>query len=63
MFPMTPGAKRVIIEPGGDKPINFRTVPCRNFHSSEGCTRGDNCHFVHDFDHIGTTIGNIPEWM
>ena len=60
---MTPGAKRVIIEPGGDKPINFRTVPCRNFHSSEGCTRGDNCHFVHDFDHIGTTIGNIPEWM
>ena len=29
------------------KPSNFRTVPCRNFHGPNGCTRGEYCHFIH----------------
>jgi hypothetical protein len=58
-----PGGKRVIMDSIGDRPINFRTVPCRNFHSSEGCTRGDNCHFVHDFNYIGKPITNLSDWM
>lgn len=26
---------------------NYRTVPCKNFHGPQGCTRGDFCHFIH----------------
>ena len=29
------------------KPGNYRTVPCRNYHGPNGCTRGDFCHFIH----------------
>ena len=30
------------------KPHNYRTKPCRNYNSSSGCSRADNCHFIHD---------------
>ncbi len=30
-------------------PKNIRTVPCRNYHGPQGCTRGDYCHFIHAF--------------
>lgn len=26
----------------------YKTKPCRNFSSKEGCTRGEKCHFIHD---------------
>lgn len=26
---------------------NYRTVPCKNYHGPQGCSRGDFCHFIH----------------
>jgi hypothetical protein len=34
----------------------YKTKPCRNYHSSVGCSRGDACHFIHDPDYAGTEI-------
>ena len=47
---------RMIYNPITKKPQNFRTVPCRRFHSQDGCERGDNCHFIHDFLYQGRPI-------
>jgi hypothetical protein len=54
--------KRIIFNPVTKKPQNYRTVPCRTYHSPEGCPRGDNCHFIHDFKHAGRPISNFQEW-
>ena len=37
----------------------YKTKPCRNYHSSTGCTRGDNCFFIHDPNFQGTEIQNF----
>ena len=37
----------------------YKTKPCRNYHSSTGCTRGDNCFFIHDPNFKGTEIQNF----
>lgn len=44
------------------RPINYRTEACKNFHSAAGCTHGDACHFIHDFDFEGRPIPNMAEW-
>eukprot|EP00358_Blepharisma_japonicum_P003700 CAMPEP_0202954518 /NCGR_PEP_ID=MMETSP1395-20130829/50871_1 /ASSEMBLY_ACC=CAM_ASM_000871 /TAXON_ID=5961 /ORGANISM="Blepharisma japonicum, Strain Stock R1072" /LENGTH=326 /DNA_ID=CAMNT_0049670083 /DNA_START=846 /DNA_END=1823 /DNA_ORIENTATION=+ len=54
--------KRVLFNPITKKPQNYRTVPCKKYHSSEGCERGDNCHFIHDFQYQGRPIPNFQEW-
>jgi len=38
------------------KPPNYRTVPCRLFHSSVGCSRGSHCNFIHDEKYPGREI-------
>jgi hypothetical protein len=65
MFPFTNPMffqPRVPLNSKTDKPMNYRTVPCRNFHSPAGCERGDNCHFIHDFGSEGRPISNINDW-
>ena len=37
----------------------YKTKPCRNYHSSTGCTRGDNCFFIHDPNFKGCEIQNF----
>ena len=37
----------------------YKTKPCRNYHSSTGCTRGDNCFFIHDPKFKGREIQNF----
>ena len=37
----------------------YKTKPCRNYHSSTGCTRGDNCFFIHDPKFKGREILNF----
>ena len=37
----------------------YKTKPCRNYHSSTGCTRGDNCFFIHDPSFKGKEIQNF----
>ena len=37
----------------------YKTKPCRNYHSSTGCTRGDNCFFIHDPNFKGMEIQNF----
>jgi hypothetical protein len=37
----------------------YKTKPCRNYHSSTGCTRGDNCFFIHDPEYKGREIQNF----
>ena len=37
----------------------YKTKPCRNYHSSMGCTRGDNCFFIHDPNYKGREILNF----
>mmetsp|Transcript_7270 Transcript_7270/g.10744 ORF Transcript_7270/g.10744 Transcript_7270/m.10744 type:complete len:254 (-) Transcript_7270:26-787(-) len=53
---------KVLINNTTNKPINYRTEACRNFHSPAGCTHGDNCHFIHDFKYEGRPIPNMAEW-
>ena len=38
------------------RPQNYKTVPCRQYHSAVGCTRGDFCHFIHDADYAGKEL-------
>lgn len=51
--------QRMMYNPMTKKPQNYRTVPCRRFHSNDGCDRGDNCHFIHDFQFQGRPIPNF----
>ena len=37
----------------------YKTKPCRNYHSSIGCTRGENCFFIHDPYYKGHEIQNF----
>ena len=37
-------------------PQNYRTAPCKNFHSHLGCTRGIRCHFLHVEKYKGVEI-------
>ena len=53
---------RALYNPVTKKPQNYRTVPCRRFHSADGCERGDNCHFIHDFQFQGRPIPNFHDW-
>jgi hypothetical protein len=27
---------------------NFKTVPCKYYHSPQGCVKANNCTFIHD---------------
>lgn len=53
---------KILYNPVTKKPQNYRTVPCRRFHSADGCERGDNCHFIHDFQYQGRAIPNFQAW-
>ncbi len=35
------------------RPPNYKTKPCRNFHSEIGCNREIKCHFIHDQKYAG----------
>ena len=37
----------------------YKTKPCRNYHSSTGCTREENCFFIHDPNYKGREIQNF----
>eukprot|EP00347_Sterkiella_histriomuscorum_P021810 403332689 len=38
------------------KPKNYKTVPCRQYHGPEGCSRGDTCHFIHEPQYQGVDL-------
>ena len=37
-------------------PKNYRTVPCKNYHGPNGCSRRDYCHFIHVPEYQGQEI-------
>ena len=37
----------------------YKTKPCRNYHGTTGCTRGENCFFIHDPNYKGREIPNF----
>ncbi len=39
--------------------LKYKTRPCNNFHGPNGCTRSDNCHFIHDSTYAGREIPNF----
>jgi hypothetical protein len=45
------------------KPHNYKTVPCVFFHSPQGCSRGDNCHFIHDWNYNGRETPNMRKYV
>ena len=52
--------QRMILESAQRMNISkYKTKPCRNYHSSTGCTRGDNCFFIHDPNFKGREIQNF----
>ena len=52
--------QRMIIESAHRMDLTkYRTKPCRNYHGSIGCTRGDNCFFIHDPNYKGCEIPNF----
>lgn len=53
---------KTLISGNINKPVNYQTEACRNFHSQTGCSHGDNCHFIHDFAFEGRPIPNLEEW-
>ena len=54
--PIPPPRPRYATLESMPKPQNYRTVPCRLFHSTVGCSRGDFCHFIHDERFSGREI-------
>ena len=52
--------QRMIIESAQRMDLSkYKTKPCRNYHSSTGCTRGENCFFIHDPNFKGKEIINF----
>ena len=52
--------QRMIMESAQRMDISkYKTKPCRNYHSSIGCTRGENCFFIHDPNFKGREILNF----
>lgn len=52
--------QRMIMESAQRMNISkYKTKPCRNYHGSQGCTRGENCFFIHDRNYIGKEIPNF----
>ena len=52
--------QRMIIESAQRMNLaKYKTKPCRNYHSSTGCTRGVNCFFIHDPNFKGREIQNF----
>ena len=47
----------------GFKPQNYKTVPCRFFHSGVGCPRRDECHFIHDYNYVGVETPNMHKYV
>lgn len=45
------------------KPHNYKTVPCRLFHSSKGCQFGDDCHYIHDLNYAGRETPNMQKYI
>jgi hypothetical protein len=45
------------------RPPNYKTVPCRMFHSSVGCSRGEGCHFIHDLQYAGRETPNMHKYV
>ena len=45
------------------KPQNYKTVPCRFFHSNIGCPRGEECHFIHDYNYMGVETPNMHKYV
>ncbi len=39
--------------------LKYKTKACRHYHSSVGCTRGENCFFIHDPQYKGVEIPNF----
>ncbi|CAD8051697.1 unnamed protein product [Paramecium primaurelia] len=39
----------------------YKTKHCHNFHSSIGCTRGDNCNFIHDSRYPGRPAPTLQQ--
>lgn len=48
--------KKIQIDPRTNKPVNYKTVPCKMYHSPQGCTRGESCHFIHEPNFSGRPI-------
>eukprot|EP01017_Pseudomicrothorax_dubius_P045484 TRINITY_DN7868_c0_g1_i1.p1 TRINITY_DN7868_c0_g1~~TRINITY_DN7868_c0_g1_i1.p1 ORF type:complete len:190 (-),score=31.55 TRINITY_DN7868_c0_g1_i1:174-743(-) len=45
------------------RPANYKTVPCRLFHSPIGCERGEGCHFIHDYTYAGRETPNMQKYV
>ena len=45
------------------KPHNYKTVPCVFFHSPQGCSRGEGCHFIHDWNYAGKETPNMKKYV
>lgn len=45
------------------KPRNYKTVPCRLYHSDLGCDHGDSCHFIHDAQYQGRETPNMGKYV
>eukprot|EP01017_Pseudomicrothorax_dubius_P017328 TRINITY_DN19583_c0_g1_i1.p1 TRINITY_DN19583_c0_g1~~TRINITY_DN19583_c0_g1_i1.p1 ORF type:complete len:768 (-),score=136.94 TRINITY_DN19583_c0_g1_i1:11-2314(-) len=45
------------------RPNNYKTVPCRLFHSPLGCERGEGCHFIHDYNFAGRETPNMQKYV
>lgn len=43
------------------KPPNYRTIPCVKYHSTTGCMRGANCHFIHDLGFAGRSLPRFSD--
>lgn len=56
--PVDPTKKMAI-----NRPPNYKTVPCRLFHSPLGCERGEECHFIHDHNHAGRETPNMQKYV
>ena len=46
-----------------NKPSNYKTVPCRLFHSSAGCSFGDKCNYIHDYNFAGVETPNMNKYV
>jgi len=44
------------------RPPNYKTVPCRLYHSNAGCNRGEFCHFVHNPEFAGKEVPTVDTY-
>ncbi len=60
--PMSIQQQDLTFNPISGRTDKFKTVPCKYFHSQQGCSKTENCTFIHDEKFAGQNIPSVNKY-